>query len=200
MIIDHDRKFIFVHVPKTGGQSITSVLGGKTPDVATHSPLYAYDNPDYFRFGFVRNPWDRMVSLYHFLCQKTFKQSDNFKQDEVRAAGFKAWLMNHEFFMKEDYLPAGECWVVGGKDKDRMLPMQQRSQLFWLDGCDFIGRFESLAEDFSKACERIGIKARSLPHINPTRHKHYREYYDDQTAEWVAWYFRDEIIKFGYEF
>ena len=200
LIIDHDRKFIFVHVPKTGGQSISAVLGGKTPEVPTHAPLYAYDDPQYFRFGFVRNPWDRMVSLYHFLCQKKFKQTDNFRQDEVRAAGFKNWLTGHEFFMKEDYLSAGECWVVGGKDKDNMLPMQQRSQMFWLNGCDFIGRVENLDADFRKACEMAGIKAKPLPHINKTRHDEYRQYYDDRAGEWVAWYFRDEIIKFGYEF
>lgn len=200
MIVDHGRKLMFVHVPKTGGQSICAALGGKTADVSTHAPLFAYDNPNYFRFGFMRNPWDRMVSLYSFLCQKTFKKSDNFKQPEVRAAGFKRWLMEHEFYMQEDYLPNGECWVVGGNDTQVLPPMQRRSQMFWLDGCDFIGQMESLSDDFREICKMANIKAKSLPHRNKTSHKHYQEYYDDESRDFVDCHFKKDIILGGYSF
>lgn len=193
-------KYIFVHVPKTGGQSVSRALGGKTKSIPTHAPLYAHNNFGTFRFGFVRNPWDRMVSLYHYLCQKTFKHTDNFRQPEVRAAGFKGWLMDHEFYMQEDYLPAGECWVVGGRDTKSMKPMQQRPQMFWLDGCDFIGRFEGLAKDFARACKIAGIRASPLPHVNPTQHKQYREYYDNDSQAFVAYHFAEDIEKFGYQF
>lgn len=199
VIVNHEQKIIFVHVPKTGGQSVTRALGGKTMDFSTHAPLFAADNPDYFRFGFIRNPWDRMVSLYHFLCQKNFKETDNFKQPEVRAAGFKIWLTRHEFYMQEDYkLPLGESWVVGGQGD--LPPMQQRSQLFWLEGCDFIGRFENLQSDFEKACGQAGIKAATLPHMNRTEHKHYREYFDQESRDFVALHFGADINLMGYEF
>ena len=200
LIIDDKRKLIFVHVPKTGGQSISAALGGKTSGIPTHTPLFARDNPEYFKFGFVRNPWDRLVSLYSFLCQKQFKKTDNFKQDEVRAAGFKRWLIEHKFYMQEDYLSCGECWVVGGDDTKQLPPMQRRSQMFWVQGCDFIGCFENLAEDFRKACEMAGVKAKNLPHKNTTQHKHYREYYDDTARGFVAHHFKPEIEQFGYTF
>ena len=199
MVIDEKRGFIFVHVPKTGGQSVSRALGGKTNSVPTHAPLSSYDRPKVFRFGFMRNPWDRMVSLYHFLCQKTFKHSDNFKQPEVRTAGFKRWLMEHEFFMKEDYrLPKGESWVVGGQGD--LPPMQRRTQLFWLEGCDFIGCFENLKFDLQFACKKIGIKPGRLPVMNTTEHKHYQEYYDNETQAFIAEHFEPEIKQFGYSF
>lgn len=191
-------KYIFVHVPKTGGQSVSKALGGKNQEVSTHTPLWAVEKGQRFAFGFVRNPWARMVSLYHFLCQKEFKKTDNFRQDEVRAAGFKRWLIEHEFYMQEDYLPVGECWVVGGKDTKSMLPMQQRPQMFWLNGCDYIGRFENLKQDFLLAT--AGLKVRQLTHMNKTKHEQYQTYYDTETRNFISEYFAEDIKKFGYQF
>jgi hypothetical protein len=197
--IDRGQGYIFVHVPKTGGQSVSRALGEKTREVPTHSPLHLHSNDDLFSFGFIRNPWDRMVSLYSFLCQKPFKATDNFKQDQVRAAGFKSWLMDDEFYMKEDFrLPEGESWVVGGQGD--LPPMQRRPQLWWLDGADYIGKFETLTFDFHYICNRIGIKASKLPHINRTKHKHYRDYYDSETRDFVATHFASDIEYFRYEF
>ncbi len=192
------NSYIFVHVPKTGGQSVSAALGGKSTSVSTHTPLAGVDREGRFAFGFVRNPWERMVSLYHFLCQKTFKHTDNFNQPEVRAAGFKRWLLEHEFYMQEDYLPNGECWVVGGYGE--LPPMQRRPQLWWLDGCDYIGRCEHLQKDFNRVCERIGIRVAELPHINKTKHQHYRGYYDGDTRDFIEHYFQPEIERFGYRF
>ena len=185
------KNYIFVHVPKTGGQSIKHALGGKTKEWPTHIPLSAIQKYNRYAFGFVRNPWDRMVSLYHFLCQKAMKHDDNFNQLEVRAAGFKYWLMKHNFFMKEDYR-----WSKGN-----LSPMQRRTQLFWLEGCDFIGCFENLGFDLQFACKRIGIKSpNKLSVANTTKHKYYREYYDNETIGHVAEHFAPEIEMMGYSF
>jgi len=181
-------KYIFVHVPKTGGQSISRALGGKTQDIATHTPLSAVDKDNRFAFGFVRNPWDRMVSLYCFLCQKTFKVTDNFNQKEVKKAGFKKWLMQYEFYMQEDCLREG------------LQPMQRRTQLFWLRNCDYVGMLERIENDFKIACKLASIKQETLPHVNKTERGVYQQYYDNKSREHVAKFFEPEITKFGYLF
>ena len=71
MIIDHDRKFIFVHVYRTGGSSIDRAFGGTTNGMPTHTKLEDVPNwQDYFSFGFVRNPWDRTLSSYNYAKTK----------------------------------------------------------------------------------------------------------------------------------
>lgn len=201
-VIITDR-YIFVHVPKTGGQSITQALGTKSK-VATHTPLRCVEKGNRFAFGFVRNPWARMVSLYRFMCQKPFLRSDNFDQKAVREMGFRRWLMEDQFFMMEDRNPTGEPWAMRthwrGDGETDLPPMQRRSQLWWLDGCDFIGRTECLAADLTKVLRLINVNPPSLGHINRTTGGDYRHEYDDETRAFVAEHFAPEIERFGYSF
>jgi len=199
LIIDKRRKYIFVHVPKTGGQSISRALGGKTKGISTHDPFFAHKRDNLFSFGLVRNPWDRMVSLYHYLCQKNFKNSDRFDQKHVRSIGFKRWLLEDSFYMKED-----DSFLRGatrGVDGDGYLkPMQRRTQLYWLDGVDYIGCYENLLNELDSVCQHLGMKRGEIPHINKSDHKFYREYYDDEMREHVAKCFAPEIEMLGYSF
>ena len=66
-MISHKHKFIFTHIPKTGGTSITRALNpnaGIKNKPLKEMPLK--DKEDYFKFTFVRNPWDRAVSMFFF--------------------------------------------------------------------------------------------------------------------------------------
>lgn len=182
-----NAKFIFIHVPKTGGQSISAALGGDAGGFPKHAPMSDVYHGKRFAFGFVRNPWARMVSLYRFQCQKLWKPTDDYNQAETRALGFKAWLMRDEFFMVQD-------------TKRDMPPMQRRPQLWWLEGVDFIGRFENIKEDFAHVVAHVGLKkVPPLGHINTTIGGDYRAEYDDESLAFVAEHFAPEIKRFGYK-
>ena len=64
MWVDHRKKLLFVHVPRTGGDSICSVMGGKAGQFPKHIGRHKARLPKYFAFGFIRNPWGRLYSCY----------------------------------------------------------------------------------------------------------------------------------------
>lgn len=197
-------KWVFVHVPKSAGTSATQALGGKTQGISTHTPLRCVDKGDRYAFGFVRNPWARMVSLYRFMCQKPFKRTDNFDQQMIRAMGFKRWLIEDSFIMQEDDHPEGEPWVMKthwrGDGGLPLPPMQRRPQMWWLEGCDYIGRVEDFPHSWNEALERGGIKPRNLNRINTTKGGDWRAEYDDESRAFIAEHFAPDIEFGGYDF
>lgn len=197
------KNFVFIHVPKSAGRSITKILGGETAGIPTHLPhfcLKQYGIDDRFSFGFVRNPWDRAVSMYKFICQKKLRPHESAEyQAQAREMGFKRWLMEDAFFIDQDR----QWW------SESLLPMQTRSQMFWLDGCDFIGKVENIDQDFARIRAKIGIgnwldtilaPLRRVPNKNRSVRGAYDRYYDADTMEFVATHFRRDIEMFGYKF
>ena len=135
-----------------------------------------------FKFCFVRNPWDRLVSLFFYrgLHEKyeSFRQfCMTFKDEGIEPIGLYNSKLNSQF---NDQIN----WIIGRNGKLLV---------------DFIGRYERVEEDFEKICSILGIR-KKLPHKNVTRHLNYKEYYDPLTIEIVREKYRRDIEFLGYDF
>jgi Sulfotransferase family len=214
-MISHKQRLIFVHIKSTGGCSIEEVLGigrvfanPEQPDDIRHRGLGEYKQlfpdafDDYFKFAFVRNPWDRLVSRYcrlrglrrlvedaeaaasiaepreknrilRKLARKRERNSTKYSQ-----SSFSDWI---ETYVRKNHLQLHE----GNVNMESAF--------------DFIGRFERLHKDFETICQRLGLRA-SLPHVNRSEHAHYTQFYDERTRAIVAEMCGYDIDRFGYRF
>ena len=192
------KKIIFVHIPKNGGCSIGAALNSKINiciDHNTRNPNYKYLKDctfpkDRFIFCFARNPWDRIVSSYFFLKHGGHidfpEDKSDFNFHFGSFSSFKDMLLNwSDSFYKQIHFKPQYQWICD--DAENMIP-------------DYIGRFENFQEDFAIVCDKIGVPRQQLPHINKSEHKHYTEYYDDETRQIVAEKYAKDIKYFGYKF
>lgn len=198
-MINHKHKFIFTRVTKTASSAMLYSLkkcGVEVNKVVSdddweqdpnHVPMPRLKKSisdeefnSYFKWGFVRNPWDRWVSAYYYSLS-WFKKNKPEELTEQKFKNFNSWThYNDETVGK-----------YGGK---------YGLQWKYVRYCDFIGKFENLQEDFNIVCDKIGITKQQLPHKNKSKHKHYTKYYDDETKQIVAERYAKDIETFGYEF
>ena len=132
----------------------------------------------YFKFGFVRNPFDRYVSTCFFLNRGT-SDFANTAQDFMKRA------------------------LSVPRFRERALVRPQYLQLSGSGGeiaLDFVGRFEQLQESYDRICERVGVPTTDLSRRNPSEHAAYTDYYDDELKEIVADFYAEDLRRFDYDF
>ena len=191
-LISDSHKFVFIHIPKTGGTSIKAVL---TP---LSSPTYLEKRADnkhltvneletsfpkmksesYFSFAFIRNPWDRLLSFYSYKLENPFH--DDYI-DVLKLGSFEAFIDNQH--------------KTGRISQSRFICDFEGNQIL-----DFIGRFETLRDDFNGVCDIIGLDQPNLPHKNSSDHKTYRDAISPKARSMIELYCQDDIERFGYRF
>lgn len=158
--------------------------------------------PSYYRFGFVRNPWDRMVSYYHHIYKKTaqppwYKRWLGVENDNLL---WRQLIAENKSF--DDFVRYCHFHADGDPRYDHLF----RNQVEWLMdddgdiGIDFIGKFERLEQDAQSVFQRAGLGGAKIPEINPSQRGAYREYYTDESRRIVAERFGRDIEIFGYRF
>lgn len=193
----YDDKYecIFIHIPRCAGNSISQALFGAEIKHRKIRHLEIFDEEklnNYFKFTFVRNPWDRLVSAYHFLKQGGKNDRD------------KSWAEKHlsDF---DDF-----CDFVFGLSQQsvasRILSEQHfQSQYKYLEDSkenikvDFIGKVEKIEEDFQQVKDVLGVKAK-LRQRNKSRHKNYVNSYNEKTKKIVQEFYSKDIELFNYKF
>jgi hypothetical protein len=206
MIISALHKFIFVAIPKTGTHAVRRALRAHMgpqdmeqvglfvqrklpiPQLAQlqHGHLSLQQvrpflKPDafqsFFKFAFVRNPFDRFVSYSAFVT----RESGEFEGDPKRV-------------MRD---------LVHNPPWEHILFQPQHSFISGPDGepmTDFVGRVEEMQESYDEICRRIGIPTARLERVNATTRGDFRLYYDDALVEGVAKLYARDLELFGYEF
>jgi hypothetical protein len=200
-LINHTYKCAFVHIPKTAGMSIVDFFKDEglweNPD-SHHEKISKEISKEYFVFVFVRNPWDRFVSEYHWVqsmrSDTRWKNALAYGPPHYRTMSFVEICNQTEAEFLEGYP------VEFGQRQHIIPQLDVITDLMDFEDVDFIGRFENLQEDFNIVCDKIGIPRQELPHKNKSKHKHYTEYYDDETKQIVAEKYAKDIEYFGYEF
>ncbi len=192
-------KSIFVHIPKAGGISIIKSLYGDQaggfghPTYMRFLKLYGKKRFDaYYKFTFVRNPWDRLYSAYSFLKKGGMNHQDQQFSEEVMAQ-----VNSFEDFVMQWLTPERvNSWV-------HFVPQytyitNEKGDLV----VDFVGRFETFEIDFKTIREQIGVK-QPLIHLNKTMNKKALSYKDIYTCEMkakVETLYKKDIELFNYSY
>jgi hypothetical protein len=201
-MISRARGFLFVHVPKTGGNSVQNVLKAYSEDeillrdthqdgverfevrnatfgFLKHSPLSEYKEKlpgdsyaSLFKFACVRNPWERAISYYF----SPYRGVTGFSKSDF--IEFMSTTVPMTYFLRER--------------ADQPLAEAPGN-------LDAIMRFETLQADFDAVCDRLGLPREALPVRNRSERGEVATYYDEETVEVVRQAYAEDIELFGYD-
>lgn len=190
-MIDHQHKIIFLHIPRTGGHYISEKLGAYIVKESRHvQPSfylqeYKKEWNEYYKFSFVRNPWDRIVSSWSRTIAKGSNWFDYKKIDKDKyfngaiLTRFKPFIIKNKFWMQVHFKP----------------------QIKWLHpSLDFIGKYENLDDDLKKVFNDNSIEWSNRGNFYKSYHRPYQEYYTPETKHIVQTVYKEEIKRFGYTF
>lgn len=185
LLINHAQKWAFIHIPKTGGTSISSVLQEVegTERITMHDSIRALpDSPNYFIFTFVRNPFTRLQSAFQHGVRKgeyinDFSKFLNLKLDS------DLWLLPQYYF------------ITAGVTENKNV--------------SFIGKYENIEKDSITIFNKLNID-KKIPHLNrnpiydkhPTlkQHDFYKHMYREEwMKDWVRERYKNDFKIFNYE-
>lgn len=199
-MISLKNNFLFIHVPKTGGNSIQNILSQHSDDkivilnnmqdgkerfevrytntqLHKHSSLQDYRNVfgrrinELYKFVTIRNPWDRAISFY-FSPHRGDIEWDK-----------RCFLQ----FVSSNVKPLRHYLQLEANDS-------------FASNVDFIIKFENLENDFRHVLEKIKIQMELLPHRNKSTKKHYTHYYDSELINFIHDTFLEDIQFGGYKY
>ncbi len=215
MIISRGRRYIFVHIPKTGGTSLTlalearamkdDILIGDTPKALKrrarakalqgsgriwkhsrladiHGLVSDAEMQEFFVLTLVRNPWDRLVSYYHWLREQSF---DHAAVKLAKTREFSEFLNNGDTRRSVEQAHFAS-YVTDNKGVER---------------CDLFARIEHLQSDLAPFERHLGFAVGPIERMNTSPGEDdYRGYFNDSDAALVARICAADITRFGYVF
>lgn len=164
--INHEHRHVFIHVPKCAGTSMESMdwVGGNGHNTARQLVPKA---PQYWSWGFVRHPLDRLASAYHGL-----RATANHKTPDIDAMTF----LEYVHYLHDD--PERMRKYVHTMTASHFLCDENGRVMV-----DFVGRVESIFTDWEAICRHVMGRNMKLPHRNVIRHPHWGLCYDEETRK-----------------
>jgi len=190
-----EKKAIFIHIPKTAGKSICkNIFHVKS---VGHMPYVWYQGvapeqcSEYLTFSVVRNPWDRVVSAYHYLLRGgAIKRDLGLSEIVGKYAGFddfvRMWMCKENIENHIHFIP-----------QHRFIENQ-----YGVIDIDYIGRFETLQSDINEVSGRLKdfLSPVVLEEINSSDRGDYRGYYSSEAKKIVEDLYSRDVSEFGYCF
>ena len=199
----HLREIVFVHIPKTGGETVEKIL--RITKNHYNASTRKMEDPCWdrkFKFTVVRNPWDRMLSFY-FHLRKSLDETNRYYHHPMNPK--RAWKLATS-------LPFNE-WIVkvlvdnpdaGVTSYGNDLLASAHDYLFSKDEkilVDYVARFENLEQDMKRLFQMIGKPRLRLPKINTSKRRgDYRSYYNKKSIAIVAKAFARDVSIFNYTY
>lgn len=168
------KKAIFIHIPKTAGTSILNSLGGWAGDHCSYRE-YLQASPtkfeNYFKFCFVRNPYERLISTYEYLKQGGNKTSDLILQKRILDKyptfdSFVRYYLNHDIIYRVNVLKP-QYWFI--YDEENILQV------------DYLARFENIDREYEKISTILNLKKKLYVTNSTGRSKKnvFKDYYNE---------------------
>ncbi|MEP4891919.1 MAG: sulfotransferase family 2 domain-containing protein [Aliiglaciecola sp.] len=223
MLMSHAHKFIFIHIYKTAGTSITNefvpycrildrlayqnwfsrgiygqinnLMGWSNDGMKQFTGYHKHARAceveakfgseafaSYYKFAFVRNPFDLIVSLYFYIMQSK-KHISHELVSNMTFLEFLQWHLAKKPPLQIDFLM--------NESRDKKL-------------VDYVGRFENLAQDTASIKQQLNLPVSGeIEHRNPSKNrknKHYKDYYDEESKSLIWNYFRLDFELLGYDY
>lgn len=186
---------VFIHNPKTGGTTLRKLF---MADGGFDGPLTGQLPDDWaqeFSFGFVRNPFDRLVSAWKMFSLGI--DDTGWRVPEDLEAGMDLLSFMHIAF--DESIP----YCIGtryGKGRIRNHTLPQTHEVYSLAQAKFIGRFENYNDDVNTIFAHLGLASRTLPKRNVSKRGPYQKYFNDQTRAMAEAFYAEDLKIFGYAF
>ena len=207
MIISHQHRFVFAAIPKTGTHSVRQALREHLSEEdleqvglfvnkrfpfeelaaikhghITLQQIRPFLGEEafaaYYKFAFVRNPFDRFISYCAFMTRADGAFLKN-PQQVMRYILFQSQPTQHILFQPQHTFVTGEDGALLA---------------------DVVGRVEDMQGSYDAICERLGLPGAQLGQVNSSRRGSYRDYYDQALIDGVADVYRRDLELFGYGF
>jgi hypothetical protein len=209
------RRLVYISVPKVACTSIKIALMGDISHAGdeysrymrVHHDVSAVQQPriprrarGYFKFAFVRNPFDRLVSFYEDKVLRPTQHDGRYYFDSsynnilIKNIFGTAFSLDMDFTEFVRLVARVPDWLADAHFKSQHAILYRRGRQI----PDFIGRFENIESDWEKHLRKYGLPP--MERKNPTAARDWRTYYTDKSVvELVAARYRDDLRCFGYE-
>ena len=193
----------FIHIPKTGGESLNrwsmknNILFDTQQKHCTVSQARTIWKNIGLTFTFVRNPFDRMVSIFHFIGQEAKKRATHHYDrlmENYYELGFENWLYEYSAGADTPYVRGFKNWKHSFDWYS-----SPKTYDYWIeDNVDLVIKLEQTDKD--KVLSEILNTQVTLPHENRSTRSNYKDYYNEHTRNIVETMFWNDLEKYGYEY